>query len=148
MATSIANQVPIAEGLFTWPSNDPRLLGSKCNNCGVVTFPAQGSCPACSGVDTESVELERRGTLWTYTLQCFLPNRPPYDGPETPETFKPFAVGYVELPDQTRVQTRIKTDDVDKLKVGMDMELVVEKYIERDGNDIVAYFFQPVDELS
>ncbi len=144
---SIADQVPIAEGLFTWPSNDPRLIGSKCNNCGVVTFPAQNSCPACSGFDTEPIELARRGTLWTYTIQCFLPNRPPYDGPETAETFQPFAVGYVELPDQTRVQTRIKTDDITKLKVGMELELVVEKYIERDGKDVVAYFFQPVDEL-
>ncbi len=147
MATSIADQVPIAEGLFTWPSNDPRLIGSRCNNCGTVTFPAQSSCPACSGFDTDNIELERRGTLWTYTLQCFLPNRPPYEGPETPETFKPFAVGYVELPDQTRVQTRIKTEDVEKLHVGMEMELVVEKYIERDGKDVVAYFFQPIDEL-
>lgn len=147
MATSVANTVPIAEGLFTWPSNDPRLIGSRCSNCGVVTFPAQNSCAACSGTDTENIELARRGTLWTFTLQCFLPNRPPYDGPETPETFKPFGVGYVELPDQTRVQTRIKTEDVTRLKVGMEMELVVEKYIERDGKDVVSYFFTPVDEL-
>lgn len=147
MATSVADQIPIAEGLFTWPSNDPRLIGSKCKNCGVVTFPAQNSCAACSGTDTEQIELERRGKLWTYTIQCFLPNRPPYDGPETPENFKPFGVGYVELPDQTRVETRIKTNDVDKLKVGMEMELVVEKYIERDGKDVVSFFFQPVDEL-
>ena len=36
---SAAKQIPIAPGLFTWPSNDPRLLGSKCGVCGVVTFP-------------------------------------------------------------------------------------------------------------
>ncbi len=147
MATSIADQIPIAEGLFTWPSNDPRLIGSRCSHCGVVTFPAQDSCPACSCVDTDNVELERRGTLWTFTLQCFLPNRPPYDGPETAENFQPFGVGYVELADQTRVQTRIKTRDVDRLHVGMELELVVEKYIERDGKDVIAYFFTPVDEL-
>jgi len=147
MATSVADQVPIAEGLFTWPSNDPRLIGSKCKKCGVVTFPAQNSCAACSGIETENIELERRGKLWTYTIQCFLPNRPPYEGPETAETFKPFGVGYIELPDQTRVEARIKTNDVDKLEVGMDMELVIEKYIERDGKDIVSFFFQPVDEL-
>jgi uncharacterized OB-fold protein len=147
MATSIADQIPIAEGLFTWPSNDPRLIGSKCVNCGIVTFPAQSSCAACSGTETESIELARRGTLWTYTIQCFLPNRPPYDGPETPETFKPYGVGYIELPDQTRVEARIKTNDVDKLEVGMEMELVIEKYIERGGKDIVSFFFQPVDEI-
>lgn len=147
MATSVANTVPIAEGLFTWPSNDPRLLGSKCQACGVVIFPAQSSCPACSSTDTKNIEMERRGKLWTYTIQGFLPNRPPYEGPETAETFKPFGVGYVELADQTRVQTRIKTRDVSKLKIGMEMELVVEKYMERDGKDVIAYFFQPVDEL-
>ncbi len=147
MATSVADQIPIAEGLFTWPSNDPRLIGSRCQRCGVVTFPAQNSCAACSGVETENMELARRGTLWTFTVQCFLPNRPPYEGPETPETFKPFAVGYVELPDQTSVETRIKTEDIDSLRVGMEMELVVEKYIERDGKDVMAFFFQPVAEL-
>ncbi len=144
--TSIANQIPIAEGLFTWPSNDPRLLGSKCNNCGVVTFPAQPGCPACCGEDTANIEMERRGTLWTWTIQGFLPHRPPYDGPETAETFKPFAVGYVELPNQVRVQSRIKCDDLSQLKIGMEMDLVVEKYVERDGKDIIAYFFEPAGQ--
>ena len=75
-----------------------------------------------------------------------LPNRPPYEGPETPETFKPFGVGYVELPNQVRVETRIQTEDIAKLRIGMEMDLVVEKFIERDGKDIIAYFFRPADE--
>ena len=145
--SSLADQVPIADGLFTWPSNDPRLLGSKCQLCGVVTFPAQKSCPRCSGLETTTIELAREGTLWTYTVQCFLPNRPPYDGPETAADFRPFAVGYVELPDQTRVQTRIKTDDIDQLQIGMPMSLVVGKYVERGGKDVIAYFFQPTSEV-
>jgi len=45
------------------------------------------------------------------------------------------------------VETRIKTEDIDSLRVGMEMELVVEKYIERDGKDVMAFFFQPVAEL-
>lgn len=145
--SSIADQVPIAEGLFTWPSNDPRLLGSKCRACGVVTFPAQKSCPRCSGEDTEVMELARDGTLWTYTVQCFLPNRPPYDGPETAENFQPFAVGYVELPGETRVQARIRTDSLSELRIGMPMTLRVEKYVERDGKDIMAYFFEPSEAM-
>ncbi len=143
---SAAKQIPIAEGLFSWPSNDPRLLGSKCVNCGVVMFPAQKSCPACCGEDVEVIEMARRGKLWTWTIQSFLPNRPPYNGPETAEDFKPFGVGYVELPGETRVEARIKCDDVDSLRIGMDMELVVEKYIRDDnGNDVMAYFFKPVE---
>lgn len=45
------------------------------------------------------------------------------------------------------MQTRIKTQDVSKLTIGMEMALVVEKYIERESGDVVAYFFTPVDEL-
>jgi uncharacterized OB-fold protein len=139
-----AKQIPIAEGLFSWPSNDPRLLGSKCNACGVVTFPAQKSCPACCGEQIEVIEMARRGTLWTWTVQGFLPNRPPYTGPETPETFKPFGVGYIELPGQTRVEARIQCDDLDALRIGMEMELVVDKFCrDQDGNDVMAYFFKP-----
>ena len=77
------------------------------------------------------------------------PAKPPtYTGPETPETFKPFGVGYVELPGQVRVESRLKCDDIEKLEIGMDMELVVEKYVDdEDGNEIMAFFFAPVDEL-
>ena len=143
-----AKQIPIAPGLFSWPSNDPRLLGSQCAACGVVTFPTQQSCPACSGQDVETIELARRGTLWTWTIQGFPPNRPPYIGPETAENFKPFGVGYVELPGQVRVESRLKCKDVSKLKIGMEMELVVEKYVVDDaGREVMAYFFKPIDEL-
>jgi uncharacterized OB-fold protein len=143
-----AKQIPIAEGLFTWPSNDPRLLGSRCTVCGVVTFPAQASCPACCAQDVATVELSRRGTLWTWTVQSFLPNKPPYAGPETAENFEPFGVGYVELPGETRVEARLKCRDISKLRIGMEMELAVETFAVDDaGNDVVAYFFKPVDEI-
>ncbi len=33
-------QKPIAN-IFTWPDDDPRLLGSRCGKCVAVTFPAQ-----------------------------------------------------------------------------------------------------------
>jgi arylsulfatase A-like enzyme len=64
-----------------------------------------------------------------------------------PAEWLPFGVGYVELPGQVRVEARIKTEDVDKLAIGMDLELVVEPYTTRGDKQVVAYFFQPVDEL-
>lgn len=144
---SAAPAMPIGEGLFTWPAEDPRLLGSRCLRCGIVSFPAQASCAACSGQEAETIELAKRGTLWTFTVQAFMPKRPPYDGPETAETFEPYGVGYVELPEQLRVETRIRCRDPYALEIGMEMELVVDKYIERDGRDVVAFFFTPVAEI-
>ncbi|HEX5096311.1 MAG TPA: zinc ribbon domain-containing protein, partial [Acidimicrobiia bacterium] len=62
-------QVPVAEGIFTGPSDDPRLIGSRCAACGIVTFPAQDSCPRCAAADMVEEELPRRGRLWAWTTQ-------------------------------------------------------------------------------
>jgi len=139
-------QIPIQEGLFTWPSDDPRLIGSKCKNCGQVTFPAQTSCTSCCLQDTEDIELSQEGTLWTWTIQGFPPKSPPYAKQETPETFVPYGVGYVELPEGVRVETRLTENNPEKLTIGMTMQLVVESFIEdENGNEFMAFFFKPFD---
>ena len=55
-------QVPIAPGLFTWPSDEPRLIGSRCAACGVMTFPQHGpTAPDCASDAMEETLFERRG---------------------------------------------------------------------------------------
>ena len=29
---------PVTKGLFTWPSDDPRFIATKCKTCGSVMF--------------------------------------------------------------------------------------------------------------
>ena len=41
----MTNRLPIAPGLFTWPAIKPALLGSRCNDCGILSFPVAQSCP-------------------------------------------------------------------------------------------------------
>src|SRR5687767_2353612 len=112
---------PVAEGLFTWPSDAPRLIGSTCVACGTTTFPRQASCPKCTGAETEPRELSPTGTLWSFTVQGFEP-KPPYRGFEP---FEPYGVGYVELPGEVIVETRLTEADPERLSIGMPMELVV-----------------------
>lgn len=140
-------QVPVAEGLFTWPSDAPRLIGSRCNECGTHVFPAQGSCPKCTGTDVESVELSDTGTLWTWTVQAFPPKAPPYLGEVDPQKFEPFGVGYVELPGEVKVESRLTVGDPDQLEIGMEMELVVIP-LARDeaGDEVVTFAFAPVGQ--
>lgn len=138
-------EIPVAEGLFTWPSNEPQLIGSRCRACGRVAFPRHSSCPACCSVDVEEYLLKSRGTLWTFTTQNFLPKTPPYAGPETQETFRPYGVGYVELPDEVRVETRLTESDPAKLRIGMPMELAIIPFMsDADGNRLMTYAFRPV----
>ena len=138
---------PVTEGVFTWPADDPRLIGSRCRNCGNHMFPTQAGCPKCTANDTETVELEPRGTLWTWTVQGFPPKSPPYLGSDDPSSFEPFGVGYVELPGQVKVEARLTEADPQKLTIGMEMELVVVPLTTDDeGNEIVTFAFAPAAE--
>jgi uncharacterized OB-fold protein len=128
---------PVAAGLFTWPADAPRLIGSRCRDCGVVTFPAQRSCPHCTSVDVEERLLGREGTLYTWTVQGFRP-KPPYAGPED---FEPYGVGYVELPEEVRVEARLTVADADRLRIGMRVELVIVPF-----GDRVTYAFAPLGD--
>jgi len=139
----MTKQKPIAEGLFTWPAAQPALLGSRCNDCGIVSFPAAQSCMACSGQDVTVEELPRQGTLWTWTVQRFMP-KAPYHSDETEQTFKPYGVGYVELPGGVRVEGRLTENDPAKLRIGMAMDVVFEPYRhEANGDEVIGFFFRP-----
>ncbi len=138
-------QIPVEEGVFTWPSDTPHLLGSRCTACGNHMFPTQSGCPRCAGDETETVELARRGTLWTWTVQGFAPKAPPYMGDADPKTFKAFGVGYIQLPGEVKVEARLTESDPTKLKIGMEMELtLVPLYTNDDGDEVMTFAFQPV----
>jgi len=134
----------IDPALFHWPASKPSLLASQCTACGAIAFPANPSCAACSSVKVNVVTLPRHGTLWAWTIQRFLPKEP-YRGNETEQTFKPFGVGYVELPGALRVETRLTENDPAKLKIGAAMELTFYTHrTEKDGTAIINYAFAPV----
>lgn len=140
---SSPQQIPIAGGLFTWPADDPRLIASRCTACGEVAFPRQESCPSCTGDRTETIQVSRRGKLWTWTIQRFPPPTPPFAGDA--ERFVAFGVGYVELPEGLRIEARLTENDPAKLEIGMDMELVIEPFDQdADGNERMIFAFRPV----
>ena len=141
-------QVPFAPDVFTWPDDEPTLLGGKCTSCSAVTFPWQPSCSRCGTPDMARHELPRRGTLWTWTTQEFLPKEP-YASGETDETFRPYGVGMVQLGDEVRVEGRLTTADPDVLRIGMEVELVIVPFRQDpDGSEVVVFAFSPVGEGS
>lgn len=138
-------QVAVDDSLFTWPSDEPKLLGSKCTDCGNHMFPRQNDCPRCAGSSTEDVELATTGTLWTWTIQGYAPKSPPYAGPADPKNFEPFGVGYVELPGELKVETRLTLNTPEELQIGMEMQLTtIPLYTNDDGDEVVTFAFEPV----
>jgi uncharacterized OB-fold protein len=111
-----------------------------------VTFPAQDACPRCGGTDVAEVPLSRRGTLWTWTRQRFPPKNPPYAGTESPQEFRGYGVGYIELP-EGRVESRLAVGVDEELRIGMPMELTVVPFaVDEAGDELMTYAFRPVEE--
>jgi uncharacterized OB-fold protein len=130
---------PLHPGLFTWPDQNPSLLGSLCLDCGEHAFPSQRSCRACSGQNTQDAELGNAGTLWTWTIQSFMP-KTPYLTDETPETFRTYGVGYVELPCGLKVESRLRENTPDQLRIGMPMQLEIISVREDEKGDALMTF--------
>jgi len=136
-------QKALAE-VFTWPADEPHLIGSQCRDCGATTFPVQSRCPRCSTANTSELMLPRRGTLVSWTTQGF-PPAIDYMGDPTGKSFQPFGVGLVQLDDVVRVEARLTENDPSKLEFGMEVELeVVPFYVDANGDEIVTFAFAPV----
>jgi uncharacterized protein len=134
----------LAPDISTWPDDDPKLIGSRCSDCGATTFPTQALCPKCSGTAMSDLLLPKRGTLVAWTTQGFLPG-PPYAGSETAETFEPFGMGLVQLGDVIKVEGRLTESDPEKLRFDMEVELTMRPlYVDDDGDEVLMFAFAPV----
>ena len=120
-------------------SGTTRLVGGRCSACSAVMFPLRKRCAACAGGRVDRMLLPSRGTLWTYTVQRFMPPSPPYR--DSTENFTPFGVGYVQLDDLVRVESRL-IGDPETFRIGMEMQLV--PLLDIDSEPI--YAFAPVPE--
>ncbi len=124
----------IVEGLFT-DEKPVRLIGGRDRATGRIVFP----CPPSA--DFEPYPLSRCGTLWSYTVQRYRPKTPPYAGPEA---FRPWAVGYVELPGEAIVEARLTNVALDAIRIGMPLELTQVPLDPDAADPVLVHAFQPV----
>ena len=143
MAESEVRRIPVREGLWDEPSapgEEPRLIADRCLRCGELFFPKKGNglCTACQSTELEGIPLSPRGRIYSYTVVMRRP--PDYYRGEVP-----YAIGFVELPEGIRVETLLTGCPLDDLKLGMEVELVIERLHEDEhGNEIVTYKFRPI----
>jgi uncharacterized OB-fold protein len=89
----------------------------------------------------EEIALGRKGRLDSFTVMYYQPPAP-WKGPES---MLPFGQGFVKMPSGIRVISVLDSADPKELKIGRDMELVVNKLFEdEEGNDVMGYKFKPV----
>lgn len=135
-------KVPIIEGYFTWPSDEPRLLVNRCKKCGAISFPKLTFCPNpdCEKVaeNIEAIELSSEGTLWTYGQQVYPPPEPFKMDP-----FQPFAIGMVDFPEGVRVLGMVSRTE--NLQIGMKVKTSVSTLYQDDENEYITWVWEPVD---
>lgn len=139
---------PAIDGWYaTDDSGLPYLIGARCPGCGTYVFPPrENNCPnpACGSDVLEHVALSRRGTIWSYTENRYLPPAP---SPPS-EPFEPFAIAAVELADEGLIVLGkvVEGTLADDLKVGMAMELTtMPLYCDDDGVTRTVYAWKKVD---
>jgi uncharacterized OB-fold protein len=126
------------------PDEKPRLIACKCLSCGEVLFPKRSRCINCQGEKLNEITLSRKGKIHSFSVVMQHPGKY-YEGPV------PYAIGWVEFEEMVRVQGLIICDDFDDLKIGMPVEVIVEKLTDdEEGNEVVAHKFKlikPNEEL-
>lgn len=139
--SAVKKRIPVRQGLFTIPSspNDKaQLLASECPSCGEIVFPRSEICPNCQGKNLREIRLSRRAKIYSFTILMQKPAAH-YKGPV------PYAFGWVELPEGVRVESLFTGCDLEELKIGMDVELTIEKlHNDNEGNEIICHKFKPV----
>jgi len=137
-------KVPVIEGLFTWPSDDPRIIVSRCKKCRTVSFPKAPFCenPDCEKVreNIEEIELSKRGTLYSYTHQIYPPPLP-----FRYEPAEPYPIGMVDFPEGIRIWGIIVKMEKENLEIGMEVETTVGKLYEDEENEYITWMWKPVD---
>jgi uncharacterized OB-fold protein len=140
-------RVPAIEGWFTTGEDGaaPALLGSRCGGCGTFAFPAETQfCrnPDCTSSAFETVELSRRGRIWSYTDARYQPPIPYVAA----DPYVPFCLAAVELAAEKLVVMGQVTAGVtvEDLSVGDEVELVIETLYSEDGTDYLVWKWQPL----
>jgi hydroxymethylglutaryl-CoA synthase len=106
-----------------------QLRAPRCRGCGAVAFPARRVCAGCGAKDEmDEVELPRRGTLFTHTVEHLFP---------VPENR--LIMGVVDL-GPARLYTQVTDTEPDACAPGVPVDLVLRRL--HTGGGTPHYFWK------
>jgi uncharacterized OB-fold protein len=135
MTDVVSKPIPeITEDLrpFFAAAREGRLVVQRCTGCGRRRFPARDICSECLGRQSEWIASAGRGRLVSFNVmhQVYHPGF---------AAEVPYAVALVELDDGARMLTNVVECPLDRLRVG----LAVEVTFERRSPDVTLPQFRP-----
>jgi len=129
----MTTRVPFKEGLFEEVSGKWALVGCRCKLCGQIFFPKRKVCLNCLSPDVERLNLGYNGKLYSFSI-VHMPS----------EHFEPpYAAGWIQLPEGIRIFSPIRGWQEHPLKIGIDMEITIEKLWDEGEREVIGYVFRP-----
>lgn len=115
-----------------------RLEGTKCKQCGAISFPPRIICPDCKSAHMESYELIGLGKVYSYTII--------HQAPDIFDKNIPYAVALIDLEGGTRITAQLTDIDPADVSIGMPVEMVIRKIYEDGDNGPIqyGYKFRPI----
>lgn len=98
-----------------------RLCFERCSRCGAFRHPPGPICAACHSFDSEWVEAQGVGRLFSYTIVRQAAHPAVAD-------WLPYAIGLVALAEGVRMVGRIETQDLASLRVEMPLRSELRRY--------------------
>ena len=111
-----------------------QLEGSTCIECRAVYFPPREVCKRCRSRQLQAHRLRGEGTLASYTVV--------YQAPEGFEGQVPYAVGLVDLVDGPRLTAMLSDVNLDELRIGLPVEMVIRKINEDGEQGMINYGYK------
>lgn len=121
------------DAVETGADGAPRLIGTKCSECGTSLFPPVAVCPECMSENVERLALSATGSLYSWSVVH-----------AAPKGWRlPYIAGYVDLPEGVRVFAHIEADP---LALAFDMEVALcsaELGTDEEGRAVTGFAFRP-----
>lgn len=131
----IKENIPFTIEQFYNFCSEGKLAAVKCKNCNSLYIPPKQICSKCYSSNLEWTFLSGRGKLISFTIIHIAP-------PEFQE-LTPYIMGIIELDEGIKLLGMIKNIEVEKLKIGMDLEIDFEKNESNEWPKWPRYYFKP-----
>lgn len=106
-----------------------RLVGSRCSQCGMSSWPQRAVCPRCGAAPMAASAFGPAGTLLSYTT-VWVPR---------PGIEPPYTLGQVHVEDGPVVFTHVRG-----VREGMTVPLPVRMVVAEDPAAVPPFWFEPV----
>jgi len=113
------------------------LIGSRCENCGKIFFPARSLCPECrrAGMGMmKPYKLSGKGEIYSFSVV--------HDSPDFNSAMMPYAVAFVKDDDGVLIAGQVVDTGLEGLKIGMRVHTVFRKLSEDGKAGIIKYGFK------